>query len=150
MRDNSVRVQRPSFVIAIDPGAKGAIASYATSYEPPADPRWTVEKLRETPQDRFLQLEEYAKAATLLEAPRVAILEDVGGYIGVPQPGSRMFTFGRGYGQLEGILVSLGYRIIRFKPQAWQKYLSLGSRPGEAKPDHKRRMRAKALTCFLS
>ena len=50
-------MQRPSFLIAIDPGAKGAIASYATSYSPPGEPVWTVEKLRETPQDRFLQLE---------------------------------------------------------------------------------------------
>ena len=101
-------MQRPKFLIAIDPGAKGAIASYATSYErdssvhaPPADPRWTVEKLRESPQDRFWQLEEYAEAASRLETPRIAILEDVGGFIGVPQPGSRMFSFGRGYGQFE-------------------------------------------------
>ena len=141
-------MQRPSFVIAIDPGAKGAIASYATSYEPPADPRWTVERLRETPQDRFSQLEEYGKAASRLEAPRIAILEAVGGFTGSPQPGSRMFVFGQGFGQLEGILVALGYQIIRVRPQAWQGTLSLKSRPGEAKPDHKRRMRAKALDLF--
>ena len=141
-------MRRPSFIIAIDPGAKGAIASYATSYEPPADPRWTVERLRETPQDRFSQLEEYGKAASLLEAPRVAVLEVVGGFTGSPQPGSRMFTFGQGFGQLEGILVALGYQIIRVRPQAWQGALSLKSRPGESKPDHKRRMRAKALDLF--
>ena len=141
-------MQRPSFLIAIDPGAKGAIASYSTTYSPPGEPKWSVEKLALEPQDRFEQLFGYASAAERLEAPRIAILEDVGGYIGVPQPGSRMFTFGRGYGQLEGILVGLGYQIIRVKPQAWQKALSLGSRPGEAKPDHKRRMRAKALDLF--
>ena len=141
-------MQRPSFVIAIDPGAKGAIASYSTTFEPPGEPRWAVEKLRETPQDRFSQVEEYGKAASLLEAPRVAVLESVGGFTGSPQPGSRMFVFGQGYGQLEGILVALGYQIIRVRPQAWQGALSLKSRKGEAKPDHKRRMRAKALDLF--
>ena len=141
-------MQRPSFLIAIDPGAKGAVASYCTTFAPPGEPKWAVEKLRETPQDRFDQLEEYARAANALEAPRIVILEVVGGFAGVGHPGSRMFTFGQGYGQLEGILVALGYQIIRVRPQAWQKYLSLGSRPGESKPDHKRRMRAKALDLF--
>ena len=140
--------KRPSFLIAIDPGAKGAIASYSTTFEPPGEPRWAVEKLDQLPQDRFKQLEGYAGAATRLEAPRIAVLEDVGGYIGVPQPGSRMFAFGRGYGQLEGLLIGLGYQLIRVRPQAWQKALSLGTRPGESKPDHKRRMRAKALDLF--
>ena len=139
---------RPEFIIAIDPGVKGAIASYATSYQPPADPAWTVEKLRETPQDRFSQLEEYGKAADRLETRRVALLEAVGGFTGSSQPGSRMFVFGQGFGQLEGILVALGYQIIRVRPQAWQGALSLKSRPGEPKPDHKRRMRAKALDLF--
>jgi hypothetical protein len=142
------KMQRPKFVIGIDPGAKGAIASYSTTFEPPGDARWAVEKLAEMPQDRFSQLEGYAEAATRLETPRIAILEDVGGFIGVPQPGSRMFAFGRGYGQLEGALIALGYQIIRLRPQAWQKILSLKSRPGESKPDHKRRMRGKALDLF--
>lgn len=142
---------RPKFLLAIDPGAKGAIASWMESFDPPADDprsRWTVEKLSETPQDRFKQLEGYADAASRLETPRIVILEEVGGFIGVPQPGSRMFAFGRGYGQLEGCLISLGYRIIRVRPQAWQGALSLKSRKDESKPDHKRRMRAKALDLF--
>ena len=141
-------MRRPKFLIAIDPGAKGAVASYSTTYQPPGDPQWAVEKLRESPQDRFDQLFEYATRAEHLEVPRIAVLEDVGGFIGVPQPGSRMFVFGRGYGQLEGILIGLGYQLIRVKPQAWQKALSLSTRTGESKPDHKRRMREKALDLF--
>lgn len=145
-----MQMQRPKFVIGIDPGAKGCIASYSTTYEPPGEPRWAVEKLAETPQDRFSQLESYAGAADRLETPRIVILEDVGGFIGVAQPGARMFTFGRGYGQLEGSLIALGYQILRVRPQVWQKDLSLLSRKGEPKPHHKRRMRAKALDLFPS
>lgn len=144
---------RPQMVIAIDPGAKGAIASYITACElrPGSEElvdSWEVEKLSQTPQDRFLQIKEYADHAGDLEVPRIAVLELVAGFTGVPQPGSRMFTFGQGYGQLEGILVSLGYQIIRVRPQVWQAALSLKTRKGESKPEHKRRMRAKALDLF--
>ena len=140
-------------MIAIDPGAKGAVASYSTVFQSDpqgnaGQPAWTVEKLSESPQDRFEQLSGYADAVSALETSRIAILEDVGGYTGSPQPGSRMFTFGRGYGQLEGFLIALGYRIIRVRPQEWQKALSLSTRRGESKPDHKRRMRLKALDLF--
>lgn len=135
-------------LIAIDPGKSGALASYATSYEPPADPRWTVERLAGSPQELAEQVRSYAEAADQLETPRVAILEDVSGFIGKPQPGSRMFTFGRGFGQIEGVLSTLKYQIIRARPQKWQGALSLLSRKGEPKPAHKRRMRAKALDLF--
>ena len=134
--------------LAIDPGKSGAIASYATSYEPPAEPRWTAEKLATSPQELAEQLRGYADASDHLEVPRIAILEDVSGYVGKPQPGSRMFQFGRSYGAIEGVLCSLKYQIIRVRPAAWQKTLSLLSYPGEAKPSHKRRMRLKALDLF--
>lgn len=141
-------MERPQAIIAIDPGAHGAIASYATTYEPPGSPVWSVEKLSESPRDRLEQLEGYAGMASELEASKIAILEDVGGFTGVPQPGSRMFVFGRGYGQLEGFLMSMGYQLIRVRPQAWQAALSLKTRKGESKPEHKRRMREKALDLF--
>ena len=35
------------------------------------------------------------------------------GLYGFASAGCRMFTFGQGFGQLEGILVALGYQIIR-------------------------------------
>lgn len=134
----------PLLFIAVDPGAKGAIASFVIPTIGDA-PFWAVERLSETPQDRFSQFEGYGERANALNTPRIAILEDVGGFTGVPQPGSRMFNFGRNFGQLEGCLVSLGYQIKRVRPQKWQAALSLKSRKGESKPEHKRRMRAKAL-----
>ena len=42
----------------------------------------------------------------------------------------------------------MGFQIIRVRPQAWQGALSLKTRAGESKADHKRRMRAKALDLF--
>jgi hypothetical protein len=139
---------RPRALIAIDPGAKGAIASYTTSFEPPANPRYGVEKLAHSPQELAEQLRRYAVAADHLEAPRIAILEEVSGYIGVRQPGSRMFVFGRGFGQLEGVLACLKFQIVRRRPQQWQGALSVLSRKGEPKPEHKRRMRRRALDLF--
>jgi hypothetical protein len=135
-------------MIGIDPGKSGAIASYRTSFEPPGEPLWMVEKLAGSPQELAEQLKGYADQATELEAPRVAVIEEVGGFIGKPQPGSRMFTFGRGFGQIEGVLACLKYQIIRIRPAAWQGALSLLTRRNESKPDHKRRMRLKAFDLF--
>jgi hypothetical protein len=140
--------RRPEFLIAIDPGAKGALASYYTSFEPPGEPAWGVEKLATSPQELAEQLKGHAIAADQLEVPRIAILEDVGGFTGIPQPGSRMFSFGRGFGQIEGVLACLKFQIIRVRPQKWQAALSVLSRKGEVKADHKRRMRRKALDLF--
>ena len=59
-----------------------------------------------------------------------------------------MFVFGQGYGQLEGFLIALGYQIIRVRPQAWQRALSLLTSKTETKSQHKRRMRGAALDLF--
>ena len=57
----------------------------------------------------------------------VAILEEVGGYAGTAQPGSRMFTFGRNFGFILGVLSTLRIRIELVRPAKWQKALSLGT-----------------------
>jgi hypothetical protein len=57
----------------------------------------------------------------------VAVVEEVGGYIGKAQPASRAFKFGRNFGFLLGVLQTLGVRIELVRPQKWQKTLSLGS-----------------------
>ena len=59
-------------------------------------------------------------------AATVAVIEEVSGYAGVGQPGSRMFTFGRGFGFLLGVLQTMGVRIELVRPQKWQKALGLG------------------------
>ena len=133
------------FALAIDPGVHGALATYEWVDD---DAAWKVDKLAGSPQELFWQCSKYKVTAEGLSAPPVAVIEDVGGFIGIPQPGSRMFTFGRSYGQLEGVLVSLGFRIHRVRPQKWQGELGVKSRKDESKPDHKRRMRKMALDLF--
>ena len=133
------------FVIAVDPGRNGAIASYEWQDD---DAVWKVDKLAGSCQELFWQCSKAKITAEGLSTTPTAIVEDVGGYIGKPQPGSRMFVFGRSLGQLEGILVALGFRIIRVRPQKWQGELGVKSRKGESRPDHKRRMRKMALDLF--
>ena len=57
----------------------------------------------------------------------MAFVEEVSGYAGTAQPGSRMFTFGRNFGFILGVLQTLGVRIELVKPSKWQKALSLGT-----------------------
>jgi len=56
--------------------------------------------------------------------PLVAYVEEVGGYVGMRQPGSAMFTFGHAAGRITGILEALGIPIRLVRPQAWQKGIS--------------------------
>jgi hypothetical protein len=57
----------------------------------------------------------------------VAYIEQVGGFIGKPQPGSAMFKFGQNYGRWLGILETLEIRTVLVRPQVWQKTIGLGS-----------------------
>lgn len=54
----------------------------------------------------------------------VAYLEEVGGFVGMRQPGSAMFTFGHAAGRIQGILEARGIAIRLVRPQAWQKGIS--------------------------
>lgn len=54
----------------------------------------------------------------------VAYLEEVGGYVGMRQPGSAMFTFGHAAGRILGILEARGVAVRYVKPQEWQKGIS--------------------------
>jgi len=55
----------------------------------------------------------------------VAFIEKVGGFIGKPQPGSRMFAFGKNTGVIMGALYAAKFRIIEVPPTKWQKLLGL-------------------------
>ncbi len=136
---NSPKNDSLEMVIAIDSGFYG-LASYCSAPLQP-HPRWMVEHLAETLQDRAEQLHQHADAADLSGVFRIAILETPEDYIETPQPDPRVFE---NYGQLEGILAALQFQIIRVHPQTWQAALNLKSRKGESKADH----RAKALTLF--
>ena len=55
----------------------------------------------------------------------MAYVEKVSGFIGNAHPGSRMFSFGEGYGFIKGVLQCAGWRLVLVRPQEWQKELGL-------------------------
>ncbi|HEV7926093.1 MAG TPA: hypothetical protein VGR14_12095, partial [Verrucomicrobiae bacterium] len=79
----------------------------------------------------------------------IAIVEEVGGYIGKAQPGSTAFKFGRNFGFILGVLQTLGIRVELVRPQKWQKALSLGSATGCAsKTEWKNKLKASAQRLY--
>ncbi|MEI8375279.1 MAG: hypothetical protein WCJ35_20855 [Planctomycetota bacterium] len=120
-------------LIAIDPGKSGGIA-------------WTMQDsltngcpMPETEGDVLDRLRELAIDH------HTAYVEEVGGYCGAGQPGSAMFTFGRGFGFILGCLMSMGVSVVLVKPQKWQKHFSLGTaREAGSKTDWKNKLKAEA------
>ncbi|NBR72125.1 MAG: hypothetical protein EBT75_08550 [Proteobacteria bacterium] len=123
-------------LIAIDPGKSGGIAwkmAYGARAVPmPATEPDIAQKLKEIYYH--------------LDKPTV-IIEEVGGYIGRPQPGSAMFTFGRNFGFLLGVLTCLSARIVLVRPQKWQSFLSLGTSDGN-KTKWKNKLKSKAQNLY--
>jgi hypothetical protein len=102
-------------LLAIDPGAKGGLA-------------WTdgLEtsccNMPETLGDIVEKLRELSAAGI-----RVAYLEQVVGFIPMASPAA-MFSFGQNFGQVQGALAALNFRVIEVRPAKWQKELSLGNK----------------------
>jgi|SRR5215469_690585 len=129
----------PVFLVAIDPGAKGAIA-WLSGGQYPNCMRLALGAVELSAQISALPI----KAGM----PKIAWLEEVSGFVGIPQPGSRMFAFGRSFGHVEAILIAAGFELHRIRPAAWQKFFSALSRRGEPKNAHKRRLAALAKELF--
>jgi hypothetical protein len=126
-------------ILAIDPGAAGGLALNvddhpATAVSMPATEGDLVSLLREwgaNPHDT------------------VAVVEEVGGYAGMPQPGSAMFKFGRNFGFALGVLQCLGVRVELVRPQKWQKGLGLGRAADCAsKAEWKNKLKARAQQLY--
>ena len=112
MNDNSALT-----IIAIDPGLSGGIAVHidgqpVTAYRMPATEGDLLDLLRELAAD---------------PDHTVAVVEQVGGYIGKAQPASRAFKFGRTFGFILGVLQTLGVRTRTVTPVRWQRPLGLGT-----------------------
>lgn len=124
-------------MIAIDPGASGGIACVTINGLVEA------EKMPETEGDVLNKLK------NLKTYHDTIIIEQVGGYVGgAGSPGSAMFNFGRGFGFLLGVAMTLGYRILMVRPQAWQKALGLGNSKGMTKTEWKNKLKAEAQRRF--
>ena len=126
-------------LIAIDPGVSGGIAVLTLEGTLPLSAR--AYKMPETCKDLFELLREWAFGISFnsinanlgMMSARVYV-EEVSGFIGKRQPGSRMFNFGRGYGQIEGILTAMSVPYVMVRPQAWQRALNIPKTSREKVP----------------
>ena len=133
-----------NILIAIDPGQSGGIAvAYGTDV-------LNVMSMPPTEGDVHDVLAEVAAVALHEGWLVVAVIEEVGGYVGGGgQPGSAMFKFGRGFGFLLGVLAALKIRTELVRPQKWQAALSLGNSKSHAsKTAWKNRLKAKAQKLY--
>lgn len=121
-------------IIAIDPGANGGIACY--------DGDTRVYKMPDTETDIVDLLDDL-----IGEYPNVTVyIEKVGGFTGQGQPGSRMFTFGRGVGVIIGALIAYRCKIIEVPPTKWQK--PYGTSKGMTKTEWKNKLKDHAQKLF--
>lgn len=101
--------------IAIDPGAKGAIAyKYDGSFQV------AVQSLSDPPS-----MEDFASFSA---SQHTVVIEDIpmGGWGPIPQ--STVAKLHQGYGRILGILEVRGFRVVRVKPQEWQKSCGAGTK----------------------
>lgn len=126
------------FSCGIDPGLSGGFAceSWGALMAPTQ-----LYKMGSGPTEILRLVDEWGVGS---DSRAIAFIEEVGGFTGHPQPGSRMFKFGQNFGQLEMLFVSAGYKLVRVRPQTWQKRFSLLSRKGETRDSHKRRICSRA------
>lgn len=124
-------------ILAIDPGAQGGIAwtqggGAVVAWALPAN------------EDEIT----YGLRALLTNPPGLqweCFMEQVGGYIGEDQPGSRMFNFGDSYGFLRGTVKAIGIMPRLVRPQIWQR--GIPNRVG-TKTERKNALKAHAKKCF--
>lgn len=103
-------------IIGIDPGMKGGVAHYCThSCQYGAVPM---------PQTRK-QLYELLQGLKTMYGPIIAGVESVHSMPG--QGVSSTFKFGKGCGEILGILTALGAEIQEPTPQAWKKLVLAGT-----------------------
>ena len=138
MKNESLPVK---LTIAVDPGLSGGIA-----YQRDRQPAQAV-AMPATEGDLVVFLRDLTSDAK----DAVAFVEEVSGYVGVAQPASGAFKFGRNFGFVLGVLQTLKVRIELVRPQRWQKSLGLGSASGCAsKTEWKNKLKGAAQRLYPS
>ena len=112
-------------LIAVDPGAKGGICIDYSACNSPVE----AHKMPATPKDACDIITLAKETAEINELQIKCYMEEVGGYINGVGTGPAMFNFGRGFGQIEGMLTCLGIPFELVRPQKWQKALSINFPP---------------------
>ena len=129
-------------LVAIDPGQSGgvAVAQFGKTDCHPMPP---------TPGDLLALLRDIQRAADIEQSSVVCVLEEVSGFAGKAQPGSAMFTFGKQFGFIQGVVQALGIRLELVRPQVWQKAFGLGTASRCAsKAEWKNKLKAEAQRRF--
>ena len=127
-------------IIAIDPGANGGIAFS------PYDGETRVYKMPDTETDIVDLLNDLIEPYREDGFTITVYIEKVGGFTGQGQPGSRMFTFGRGVGVLIGALIAYRCKIIEVPPTKWQK--PYGTSKGMTKTQWKNKLKDHAQKLY--
>ncbi|HVU07826.1 MAG TPA: hypothetical protein VHG89_04705 [Verrucomicrobiae bacterium] len=122
-------------IIAIDPGADGGLAwskfGHAYCCRMPATLGDLVAALR----------------ALYAAGYQTAVVEKVVGFIPGGGAGA-MFSFGQNFGQIQGALQGLLFRVIEVRPQEWQKALQLGDKGSQSQGQWKNKLKAEAQRRF--
>jgi crossover junction endodeoxyribonuclease RuvC len=102
-------------IISFDPGKKGGIATHHKGIT------------NVYPMPLAGKVLDLASIATIIKnaSPDIAVIEKVGGMPG--QGVASTFTFGTGYGQIQGLLAGLGIPFELVTPQAWKKLVLAGT-----------------------
>lgn len=125
--------------LGIDPGASGGLAwQHGDKVGAVRMPQCDSEVL-----DQLV----YISDLSFPDTP-ACYLEKVSGFIGKPQPGSAMFKFGRNFGFLAGVLMTLKFKIVLVTPQKWQKNLGIGAKGERSQAEWKRVLRDEATRLF--
>ncbi len=106
--------------IGIDPGASGGIASI---YELGGGSVGIAVVMPKTEKDLWNLMSNGLDQEDCESC--FAVIEQVGGFIGGPSPGSAMFKFGMSYGGLRMALTAAGIPFEAVPPQKWQKALGI-------------------------
>jgi len=127
--------------IGIDPGQSGGIAAIfnGTSF---------AYKMPETEVD-FIILMRRIVTPNIDKKDVIVLLEKVHSMPG--QGVASTFKFGKGYGLLRGVILTMGLRLEDVTPQAWQKGLAIPKRDksrDESKTHFKNRLKAMAQQLF--
>jgi crossover junction endodeoxyribonuclease RuvC len=107
--------------IGIDPGKSGGICTYC-----PTNSHIDYVKMPDAVHGMFTYLDNIIKQCRLADSPTPkVVLEKVHSMPG--QGVASTFTFGQGYGQLQGVIAALGLQCIEVIPNKWMK--CIGSMP---------------------
>jgi hypothetical protein len=121
--------------LCIDPGAKGGMAFLKKdgTTQAAALPSLTYDALSELTMDQY-----------------TVVIEDVPKFAGrmIPQSATASLHFGFGY--LCGHFEARGFRVIKVRPQEWQKTIGIGTKGDLTSAQWKRKLRDEAVRRFPS